>query len=177
MISVVSVRNIFGAPNTVLVPVSWHQTIFYCPLPSESRFGDCHVPAVTPAFSSAQCCHDHDSDPVKIPGRHWLKWQYNTQVPGGWNITSTSLHWAQVVTGDCLGHRDLLQVLYWQSPDADIALVTHPSEVSWYHLIILSFVPILKFRGYTLTTQCLVKAIKIVLHVNHGTLILQERLQ
>ena len=79
-------------------------------------------------------------------------WSDNTLLPGG----GTTLHWSQVVTGDCGGHRDLLQVLYWQLPDADIALVTRPLEVSWYHLIILSFVPILKFRGYILTIKCLV---------------------
>ena len=141
MISVVSVINIFGAHRQFS---SWSnldikQCIIHF-LPSDSRFGDCHVLAF---FFSAVLSWlwylPSDTWPGRQQTRHWLvHWQVTTQVPGG-----TSLHWSQVVTGDYSWHRRATrvpQVQCWQLPDADITQVTRPGErgefVSSHHSLI-----------------------------------------
>ena len=137
-----------------LVHVSFMKQFIIHFLPSDSRFGDCHVLAF---FSSAVLSWyllSSDTWPGQQQTRHWLvHWQVTTQVPGG-----TSLHWSQVVTGDHSWHRRATrvpQVQCWHC-----LMQTSPKwhvperEVSWYHLIILSFVPIIEFKRYISTIQC-----------------------
>ena len=111
--------------------------------------------------SSVQCCHDCDIYPVipglgsSRPGTDWCtdKWQHRCQ---GEHLY-TDHRWSLEITRDIGG-----PLVYLRCSADNCLMQTSPKwhvperEVSSYHLIILSFVPIIEFKRYISTIQCLV---------------------